>query len=113
MTAINFVSFLVALIFIDMRNSMSRSHCHSKGSTCPLPAWLHAVLFHRQPCPAPRYTDEQFYHSKQKKLFKMEAEEAFRVRKATIVAMGAVAVGASASGYYVVGWIVRSWGYAS
>lgn len=86
----------------------------------PMPSWLHSIVYRRQPYhyvlvkgsdspPAtatgrPRATtaakttkpaknDNSYYHSMQRKLLKMESDEAFRIRTTVLWVMGFAAVG--------------------
>lgn len=113
MTPVNFISFILALVFIDARNSMHRYRAHHHRSAkgpCPLPSWLHPVIYHKESHVHVVETRDGYYHTKQKKLFEMEAEEAFRMRKTTIATVGAVVVALSAGGWYVVGEVFHRLG---
>ncbi|KAF9879009.1 hypothetical protein CkaCkLH20_03242 [Colletotrichum karsti] len=91
-TPIIFVSFLLSLVWVDIRYTLKRSrnrgHDHGGGW---MPAWLHSIMYRRSPyehvqtrdrsrTPSPK--DEQsdfYYHSKQKKLMHMEVDDAFEL----------------------------------
>jgi hypothetical protein len=55
---------------------------------------------------------EDYYHSKQRKLMKMEAEEAFEIRGWVVTVLGLVSLGVTWMGLKVVWWglsAVRVW----
>ncbi|KAF7559598.1 hypothetical protein G7046_g4568 [Stylonectria norvegica] len=95
MTPLNFTIFLVSLLLVDARYTLLRAHGHP-SSTSRLPVWLQQLLYR----PTPYQTvgqgetrqDEHgrwHYHSKQKKLMRMEADEAFQLRNTVMLLMGA------------------------
>ncbi|OAA64077.1 hypothetical protein ISF_04786 [Cordyceps fumosorosea ARSEF 2679] len=100
MTPIYFVSFLVSLTLVDIHYTQLRMHTHAE-SRSRLPSWLHDILYSRY-----SYQDSQWkpsdvtepwhYHSKQKKLMRMEAEDAFRLRGTVIAGLAGLAVAAAA-----------------
>lgn len=106
MTPVIFVSFLVSLVWVDFRYSVMRSHNHSDASS-GMPRWLHAVLYREapyqyvrvdrsQPANSSSTTDSKwYYHTKQRKLMRMEAEDAFRIRGSVLVVLGLLVVAAS------------------
>lgn len=141
MTPLIFISFLVSLAIVDIRNSALRAHYHADPARSNrLPRWLHRVVYRYQPY---RYVvvDEQgrplgekasspglgqvdggvespgegmgrrggdggdYYRSKQKKLMRMEAAEAFEIRSGVMVVMGVLSLG-----LWWVSWRVASWG---
>lgn len=91
MTPIHFTTFVVSLIIIDWWYTLLRSYTHSHSGTSRLPGWLHGLIYQEQPYAygrADRDGDRAWhYHSKQKSLMRMEAEEAFRFRKTVLVGM--------------------------
>ncbi|KAH7326760.1 hypothetical protein B0I35DRAFT_405951 [Stachybotrys elegans] len=95
MTPLNFVTFLVSLVLVDMRFTTMRYHTHSEAQS-RLPAWLHGMLFRNNPYQTydgggqPRQ-ESWHYHSNQKKLMRMEADEAFRMRSSVLVIMAVAA----------------------
>lgn len=106
MTPVNFVTFLFSLVLVDLRYTRLRMHSHSFRES-KLPAWLHDILYYRQP-----YDDvggrraggsgqEWHYHSNQKKLMKMEAEEAFRLRGTILVLLAVLAATVTGGTLYV------------
>jgi hypothetical protein len=123
MTPITLITFLLSLALVDLRYNMIRSHNHADGPT-RLPTWLHRVLY--QPSPYQHVMvkdgdqgevrqDERgrwYYHSKQRKLLRMEVEEAFQIRGAVLVALG-VGIAVGTWGSYVaakVVWLaIRRW----
>ncbi|KAI9899558.1 hypothetical protein N3K66_006019 [Trichothecium roseum] len=75
MTPLNFVVFILSLFLVDMRMSIARRRNRSV-TTSWLPAWVHVLVSRYQPYGG---TDE-YYHTKQKKLMRHEADEAFKMR---------------------------------
>ncbi len=116
MTPIIFITFLVSLAVVDYRNSAKRSHYHAEGGSSWLPQWLHRILYRVRPYQYVTVDEKDqvvrgevagrpFYHSKQRKLMKMEVAEAFEMRG------WAVLVLALASVVIALGlWEVVSWG---
>ncbi|KAK4168732.1 hypothetical protein QBC43DRAFT_105512 [Cladorrhinum sp. PSN259] len=122
-TPILLLSFILSLIFIDLRNSARRAHFHadhhhsSHGPSSRMPGWLHKIIYKYRPYryvvdgngelkrvsqedegKEPRVKgigkgDEEFYHSHQKKLAKMEMAEAFEMRGFVMVVLGLMAAG--------------------
>ncbi|KAJ4151329.1 hypothetical protein LMH87_012035 [Akanthomyces muscarius] len=95
MTPLNFASFLVSLILVDIYYSRLRMHTHAE-SRSRLPNWLHDLLYQKDPYEDVRQKpggvhEPWYYHSKQKKLMKMEAEDAFRLRSTVLVGLAVVA----------------------
>ena len=107
MTPVIFVSFLFSLAWVEFRYSVLRSHSHNNNNSSSsshsddcrhtwMPAWLHRLVYRRQ---AYQYvvvhnneTDKgesrhNYYHSMQRKLLKMETDEAFRVRSTVLAVM--------------------------
>ena len=78
MTPIIFVSFLFSLAWVDYRHSVRRpSHSHAEDETRWLPQWIHRLVYRVQP-----------YHTKQRKLMRLEAEEAFEMRGWAVLFLG-------------------------
>lgn len=104
MTPIIFVSFLVSLAWVDFRNTVRRSHYHSQRPG-RLPEWLHHIVYRRQKDRGARMDrtrnsadddgGEWYYHSKQRKLMKMEVTDAFEVRTTVLVVLGLLAAASS------------------
>jgi hypothetical protein len=101
MTPVIFVSFLVSLAWVDFRYTIVRSHNHDSGDRGRMPGWLHHVIYRRSPYQyvkvkeaAPQGRDdtrwEPYYHSKQRKLMRMEVEDAFQVRSHVLVVMALI-----------------------
>ncbi|KAM7190645.1 hypothetical protein V8F20_009662 [Naviculisporaceae sp. PSN 640] len=117
MTPLIFISFLVSLAIVDLRYSAMRSHYHSDAplpgqeqTTNPhqtgsgrMPSWLHKVLFKYRPyqySPVPSPTGNQaneekysgiwgtYYRTKQRKLMKMAAADAFEIRRTVLFVLG-------------------------
>ncbi|KAK0666254.1 hypothetical protein QBC41DRAFT_154991 [Cercophora samala] len=125
MTPIIFTSFLISLFLVDTRNSALRRHYHASDSESRMPEWLHRILYRykryeyvavdengkpfpisnpQTPAVSPGQEKEDYYHSKQKKLMKMEVAEAFEIRSSVVillVALGVVFLWGS--------WKVASW----
>ncbi|EAA34688.1 hypothetical protein GE21DRAFT_1051 [Neurospora crassa] len=103
MTPIIFVSFVISLAIVDLKYTMHRSHYHAERRPSRLPPWLHRIVYKYRPY---HYTavDENgkpvenmdgYYHSKQRKLMAMEADDAFQMRRtvvASLVLAGMVAI---------------------
>ncbi|CAK7266540.1 hypothetical protein SEPCBS57363_002140 [Sporothrix epigloea] len=79
-----------------------------------MPKWLHSIIYRRQPCqyvpveeddsqhaeatsvPSTRSADNgTYYHSMQRKLLKMESEEAFRIRTTVLGVVIVAALGSA------------------
>lgn len=99
MTALNFVAFLFSLLAVDLHYTLRRS---AMGATVPgiMPRWLHRITRPTEPY-------ETYYRTKQKKLMRMEAEEAFRLRNRTLVVLAASVMGMVVGVWYVAGrvWV--------
>ncbi|KAF6818614.1 hypothetical protein CSOJ01_01779 [Colletotrichum sojae] len=106
MTPIIFVSFILSLVFVDLRYTLkrTRNHGHDHGGGW-MPAWLHSIVYRRSPygygqmkessTPSPSPKDEQaefYYHSKQKKLMRMEVDDAFEMRGQILVVLAFVSL---------------------
>jgi len=118
MTPVVLVSFLVSLAWVDFRYTLMRSHTHSDEDPRGMPRWLHHVLYRPQPYRYVLVKGEKekvvrdadgntfHYHSKQKKLLRMEAEDAFQVRWIVVAILGGIIASAAWGS-----WIVVSWGW--
>lgn len=104
MTPVIFVSFLASLAWVDFRYSLMRSHNHSDIPS-RMPRWLHQLLYREAPYqyvrvnssgPATPTTGKEgtkwYYHSKQRKLMKMEVDDAFQIRGSVLTVLGLLAV---------------------
>lgn len=99
MTPVNLVTFLLSLYLVDCYYQTQRwlSHSAPQGR---FQGWLH-VIYRPQPYswigggPAPpNKSDERwYYHTKQQKLMRMEASDAFGMRNVVLVGLIAVGVG--------------------
>ncbi|KAK8087972.1 hypothetical protein PG997_002933 [Apiospora hydei] len=105
MTPINLISFVLGLWLVDLRYRCQREHAHSHSHSRPqqpssssyyLPAWL---WWPRRPAEEPFY-----YHSKQKKLMRMEASEAFKLRNSVLFGL----VLAAMFVLWATSWMIRS-----
>ncbi|KAM5356338.1 hypothetical protein ACJ41O_002984 [Fusarium nematophilum] len=108
MTPINITVFLVSLLLVDLRHTQGRINRYgdssaqnrvSRGSRW-LPRWL------GQPYQHIGHTDHDaygcwHYHSKQKKLMKMEADEAFQMRSTVLVLMAVIATLGLGAAWYL------------
>lgn len=116
MTPVIFISFLASLAWVDFRYMLMRSHTHS-DATSRMPRWLHTLLYRDTPYQyvrvdrskpnTPTAGDQEtkwHYHTKQRKLMRMEAEDAFRIRGSVVVILGLLALAAS-----WIAWQVSSW----
>ncbi|KAI8222635.1 hypothetical protein K4K55_010501 [Colletotrichum sp. SAR 10_96] len=121
MTPIIFVSFLLSLVWVDLKYTLKRSrgrgHHHGGGW---MPSWLHSIVYRHSPYtymqkesttpnPSPRSSPREepgefYYHSKQKKLMRMEMDDAFEVRGQVLVVVGAASL-ATLWGF----WMLTSW----
>lgn len=104
MTPVNLTVFLVSLLIVDLRYSLARAENASgrvtAGGIWPwLPPWLRRVALSlsgrgRTPYGTPPGRSvgggRWHYHSKQKKLMRMEADEAFRMRGAVLAGLAAL-----------------------
>ncbi|ROW11562.1 hypothetical protein VMCG_01470 [Cytospora schulzeri] len=117
MTPVIFVSFLTSLAWVEFRYSLRRSHSHSEEPSA-LPRWLHRIVYREAPykyvkmsptkAKAPAASDEGtrwYYHRKQRKLMKMEVDDAFQIRRTVLVVLGLLGVVASWALWWVVWWI--------
>lgn len=132
MTPIIFVSFLVSLALVDFQYYAMRVRSYEEeDSGSRLPAWLHRLVYRPQPYQYVRVTVDQtsrggrgavagagagrsaerndsrgwYYHSKQRKLMKMEVDDAFAIRSTVLAVMGVLVL--------VFGWVlwqVARWG---
>ena len=122
MTGFNFVSFLFSLLLVDIHYTMRRQSTAATTSSSPgslLPSWLHQLLHPTEPYEASPIGQgpggrggrggRGYYHSHQKKLFRMEAEDAFRLRNRTLVVLGGLAMGAMGLVWYLAGRAYRRW----
>ncbi|RYP25292.1 hypothetical protein DL767_008470 [Monosporascus sp. MG133] len=105
MTPINLIAFLVSLYLVDVHYQNERARRHAAGQQHgeqqKWMAWLHNLLFRPQPYewvdqnkPAPpnKHEERYYYHTKQKKLMKMEAADAFGLRRPVLVGLCSLAV---------------------
>ncbi|KAL7629464.1 hypothetical protein AAE478_000984 [Parahypoxylon ruwenzoriense] len=119
MTPINFVTFLLSLYLVDCHyhDKRMREHAdrYSRLPTWLLPSWLRRLLFRPHPYrwvdrsgksppegvgPGPgrgaegggREGERWYYHTKQKKLIKMEAADAFELRRTVLLALCGLAL---------------------
>ncbi|CAN8099540.1 unnamed protein product [Discula destructiva] len=118
MTPLIFTSFVVSLVWVDFRYSLMRSHSHSDAPS-RMPHWLHTIIYREAPYqyvrvdrsrPDTAATAESdwkkyHYHSKQRKLMKMEAEDAFRIRGSVLVVLGVVTVAIPCVAWQAVRWL--------
>jgi hypothetical protein len=103
MTPVNFITFLVSLYLVDCQFLDKREHAHNNGQrNRRLPAWLHHLIFRPQPyswvgggSPAPPNQNDNnwYYHTKQKKLMRMEASAAFEIRRSVMLGLIMLGVG--------------------
>ncbi len=127
MTPVVFVSFLFALAWVDLRYTAKRRHTHSQAPS-RLPGWLHDVVYRQQqPYQYVRVQQQQqqdssgsgghpaqhpdgrwYYHSKQRKLLRMEVADAFEIRGTVLFVLGLLCAAAS-WGLWRLAW----WAYAA
>lgn len=134
MTPVIFVSFLASLAWVEFRYSLMRSHSHSETPS-NLPRWLHHVVYREAPYRYVRVNDDArnidsttarpktsrttsssstasasegskwYYHSKQRKLMKMEVDDAFQIRGTVLMALGLLALGFTWAVWRVSWWL--------
>lgn len=110
MTPINFVTFLFSLLLVELHYTIKRSHNHNDGAS-RLPAWLHHLLYKPEPYQYVRKGNKSpqagswFYHSKQKKLMKMEAEEAFAMRNTVLLLLTVLVAAATGASCVFLRWV--------
>lgn len=117
MTPVIFVSFLTSLAWVEFHYSLRRAHSHSEEPSA-LPQWLHRIVYREAPYKyirasstkpkAPAADDEGsrwYYHRKQRKLMKMEADDAFQIRRTVLVVLALLGIAASWVLWWVVWWI--------
>ncbi|CAK7235746.1 hypothetical protein SBRCBS47491_009400 [Sporothrix bragantina] len=91
-----------------------------------MPEWLHSIVYRRQPyhyvlvkgdaqhvgektttAASTRSADDgSYYHTMQRKLLKMESDEAFRIRTTVLCVMGVAAVGSVWASLVATRWVV-------
>jgi hypothetical protein len=149
MTPLIFISFLLSLALVDLRNSVARAryHAYHHPAQRSLPGWLHRLVYRYRPyrysvvqgkgqgqdvgggegsspfqSPSPGLAGkgedgEDYYHSKQRKLMKMEVAEAFEIRVWVLGVLGLVGLGGVwviwRVGVWVVGVVVSLLGWSS
>ncbi|KAI8222065.1 hypothetical protein K4K54_007192 [Colletotrichum sp. SAR 10_86] len=118
MTPIIFVSFLLSLVWVDLKYTLKRSRGRGHHHGGWMPSWLHSIVYRHSPYTymqkesttpnsSPRSSPREepgefYYHSKQKKLMRMEMDDAFEVRGQVLVVVGAASL-ATLWGF----WITR------
>ncbi|KAF5020711.1 hypothetical protein F66182_7273 [Fusarium sp. NRRL 66182] len=102
MTPINITVFLLSLLLVDFRHTADRNNFYGTGSQRAkwIPRWV------LQPYQHIGHTDHDahgrwHYHSKQKKLMKMEADEAFQMRSTVLALMAVVIALATSAAWFV------------
>lgn len=110
MTPINFFTFIISLILVEMRNSHVRLHSHAQARS-RLPAWLHELLYRPQPYGSDRKdpSGDWYYHSNQKKLIRMEAEDAFKLRSCVLFLLGLAVTASTVGTWYLAGRVSEWW----
>ncbi|KAB5536385.1 hypothetical protein GE09DRAFT_325792 [Coniochaeta sp. 2T2.1] len=121
MTPVVFVTFLVSLVVVDLRYSVKRSHLHAEDYSSRLPQWLHRIIYRYQPYqyvrvdkdgkPIKERVYSGFYHSKQRKLMKMEVDDAFQIRGTVLLVMGLAVMTAFWSLWRLATWILSCLGF--
>jgi len=118
MTPVIFVTFLFSLMLVDLRYSVRRSPFHPDDVSSRLPRWLHRVIYRYQPyqyvrvdkhgTPTRERVYSGFYHSKQRKLMKMEVDDAFQIRRTVLFAMGLLIMMVTWSLWQLATWALKS-----
>ncbi|KAI1312528.1 hypothetical protein F5Y03DRAFT_240004 [Xylaria venustula] len=124
-TPINFIAFIVSLYLIDNRNRAQRQRQPENDNSGR--TWLHKLLYRQRASPydwvdsyrvgakgddvvpaAPiqATSNPWFYHTKQKKLLKVEAADAFALRSSVLFAMGVLTVSAAWLLWRAAMWLV-------
>ncbi|KAK7416121.1 hypothetical protein QQX98_005449 [Neonectria punicea] len=114
MTPVNLVVFLVSLAIVDLRYTVARANnsYYDVGVPRWLPGWLterlrrlvslfRAQSYRHLGASAQDLSGDWHYHSKQKKLMKMEAAEAFQLHGTVLAVLGVIAAGLTVMVYYV------------
>lgn len=120
MTPIIFASFLISLLIVDLRYAAMRSHFHPEDYSTRLPRWLHRILYRYQPYqyvrvgkdgkPTTQHAYQGFYHSKQRKLMKMEVDDAFQIRGTVLFVLGILAMVVGWCFWRMATWVLRACG---
>ncbi|KAG9253529.1 uncharacterized protein F5Z01DRAFT_143389 [Emericellopsis atlantica] len=111
MTPVNFITFVLSLVIIDIQYSLKRSHNHAQAHS-RLPAWLHALLYRPYEdgtSPNAGTGVPWYYHTKQKKLLRMETEDAFKIRSTMLVFLAVLVTSAVAGSWWLIRSIVQLW----
>jgi hypothetical protein len=118
MTPVIFISFLFSLVWVDYIHMARRTHFHT-GTSGRMPHWLHHLIYREKPYQflhAPGDADvasiqsedgEWYYHTKQRKLMKLEVAEAFQIRTTVLVILGAASGLMAYVAWRAGAWIVR------
>jgi len=130
-TPLYFISFLISLALVDLRNTARRAHYHGEQNPPRVPSWLHRAIFYQPsrstttdrnssgvspgqrlkdeaPARKRRVTrgglDDDYYHSHQRKLLRMEAEEAFEMRRWVMIGLIVISLGLMWMSWKLVSW---------
>lgn len=117
MTPVIFVTFLISLLLVDLRYSIMRSHFHPEEYSSRFPHWLHRIIYRYQPYQyvrvdrtgklTPERVYSGFYHSKQRKLMKMEVDDAFQIRGTVLFIIGLLLMTAAWTLWRLATWTLR------
>lgn len=110
MTPINLTVFLLSLILVDMNYTKNRINTY--GYTHSDLPWFYPRWVARYVWPQPyqhvgggakgsKANERWHYHSKQKKLLKLEADEAFQMRSTILVLLSVVAALATSAVWFI------------
>lgn len=102
MTPINFISFILSLYLVDShyhdRRMQEHSERYGRLPSWLLPSWLGRLLFRPHPYGWVGRTgtngaksERWYYHTKQRKLMRMEVADAFEMRRPILLALSVVA----------------------
>lgn len=114
-TPLILISFLVSLTLVDYRHSANRSHYHADPRESRIPQWLHRILYRYRKYQYVPVDDkgrplgesannEEYYHSYQRKLLRMEVDEAFEIRSTVLVALSLISLLVLWGFYKVIAW---------
>ena len=118
MTPVICITFLLSLAVVDWRNTAKRSQYHADDPPLSwMPRWLRGIFYHEtQPAGEQDQSERDqattssqlYYHSKQRKLMRMEAAEAFEMRGWVVVVLGLSTAFVCLAMYRVALWVLSA-----